>query len=217
MKTLLFLSLAWAAVGLAATVETIVENDQVRIIKVTVPTDHSTGMHVHTINRVMIYLQAGGQSVIRENGPTTVQEWAAGEPLWSPAIGMHRVELTVAVPNTIVEIELRQDGPTNPAPLSALHPLNSDPDHNKLEFENDQVRVFRSKYPAGAVIPLHEHLSARVRTYLTPTDVSYWDEGGKLSHAAHAAGDVSWLTASVRHHAKSLSVSPTEVVVVELK
>jgi quercetin dioxygenase-like cupin family protein len=217
MRTLLFLFLTFAAVGWAATVEDIVENEQVRIIRVTVPTDHSTGMHVHTINRVMLYLQAGGQSIIRASGPTTVQKWAAGEPLWSPKIGMHRVVLKAEVPNTIIEIELKQDGPANPAPLTPLHPLNADPEHTKLEFENDQVRVFRVTYPAGATIPLHEHLSARATTYITPTDVNTWDESGTMSHAAHVAGDVSWSTSSVRHRAKSLSAGPFEVVTVELK
>lgn len=217
MRTLLCLFLAVVAVGHSAIVETIVENDQVRVLKVTVPPDHSTGMHVHTINRVMLYLDAGQQSTIRENGPTTVQKWSDGEPLWSPAIGQHRVELTSDGDVSIVEIEFKNEGPANPAPLTALHPLNADPEHTKMEFENDQVRVFRVKYPARATIPMHEHLNARTVTYITPTDANTWDEAGAMSHSAHEAGDVSWSTSSVRHHAKSLSDGPFEAVIVELK
>jgi hypothetical protein len=33
-----------------------------------------------------------------------------------------------------------------------------DPEHHKVEFENDQLRVVRSTYPAGYETPLHDHL-----------------------------------------------------------
>ena len=63
----------------------------------------------------------------------------------------------------------------------------------------------------------HEFLTNNCTLLYDAKRAYYWDETGQLSHAAHAAGDVSWLTSSVRHHAKSRSDSPTEVVVVELK
>ena len=214
MKRLIVLLLACAGAAFAQA-SVVLENDQVRILKVTVPTDHTTGFHEHKTNRVMVYLNKGGQSIIRQGGPTTVQEWKAGEPLWSPAIGMHRVELTAKVPNTIVEIELKQSGPTAPGAMSPLHPLNADSKHNKLEFENDQVRVYRTKYKAGDEIPTHEHRNPRISTYLTASDTHDIDEAGVSTHTVHEAGDVAWSVRQVRHHAKALRSS--ETIVVELK
>lgn len=214
MKRLIVPLLACAAAALAQT-NVVLENDQVRILKVTVPTDHTTGLHEHKTNRVMVYLNKGGQSIIRQDGPTTVQKWKAGEPLWSPAIGMHRVVLAAKEPNTIVEIELKQPGPPAPAAMSRLHPLNADPKHNKLEFENDQVRVYRTKYGAGDGVPSHEHRNPRISTYITASDTNDIDDAGVMTHNVHEAGDVAWSVRQVRHHAKALRAS--ETVVVELK
>lgn len=214
MKRLIVTVLACAAAAFAQT-DVVLDNDQVRILKVTVPADHTTGFHEHKTNRVMVYLNKGGQSIIRQDGPAEVQKWKAGEPLWSPAMGMHRVVLAAKEPNTIVEIELKQPGPAAPAAMSRLHPLNSDSKHNKLEFENDQVRVYRTKYKAGDDIPTHEHQNPRISTYLTASDTNDIDEAGALTHTVHEAGDVAWSDRRVRHHAKSLRAS--ETVVVELK
>lgn len=211
----LILTLLTCATAVLAQNNVVLDNDQVRILKVTVPTDHSTGFHEHKTNRVMVYLNKGGQSIIRQDGPTTVQKWKAGEPLWSPAIGMHRVVLAAKEPNTIVEIELKQPGPSTPTALGRLHPLNADPKHNKLEFENDQVRVYRTKYKAGDDIPTHEHRNPRISTYLTASDTNDIDEAGVLTQTVHEAGDVAWSVREVRHHAKALRDS--ETVVVELK
>ena len=214
MKRLIVLLLACTAAAFGQN-NLVVENDQVRILKVTVPADHTTGFHEHKTNRVMIYLNKGGQSIIRQDGPTDVQKWKAGQPLWSPAIGMHRVELAAKEPNTIVEIELKQAGPPAPAAMSRLHPLNADPKHNKLEFENDQVRVYRTRYKAGDDIPMHEHQNPRISTYLTASDTSDIDGAGVITQTVHKAGDVAWSVRKVRHHAKALRTS--ETVVVELK
>jgi hypothetical protein len=217
MKRLIRIALPLLACAAAALAQTnvVLDNDQVRILKVTVPTDHTTGFHVHTTNRVMVYLNKGGQSIIRQDGPTTVQKWKAGEPLWSPAIGMHRVVLAAKEPNTIVEIELKQPAPATPAAMSRLHPLNADPKHNKLEFENDQVWVYRTKYKAGDDIPTHEHQNPRISTYLTASDTNDIDGAGVMTHTVHEAGDIAWSVRQVRHHAKAQRAS--ETVVVELK
>lgn len=214
MTRLIVPLLACAAAALAQS-NVVLENDQVRILKVTVPADHKTGFHEHKTNRVMVYLNKGGQSLILQDGPTTVQKWKAAEPLWSPAMGMHRVELAAKEPNTIVEIELKQPGSAAPAAMSRLHPLNSDPKHNKLEFENAQVRVYRTKYKAGDDIPQHEHREPRISTYITASDTTDIDEAGVITRTEHEAGDVAWSVRQVRHHAKSQLTS--ETVVVELK
>jgi len=218
MKTLFILLLTCSVAALAeTTIDVLIENDRVRVRKVTVSPDHSTGFHVHEINRVMLYLDEGRQSTISQDGPTTVQKWAAGEPLWSPATGMHRVELTAPGQVSMIQIELRREGPSQASALGDLHPLKVDPEHYQLEFENDQVRVIRVKFPAGADVPLHEHRSPRIVTYLTDADLNAWDESGALSRHAGQAGDVSWGDDVVRHHEKNLSNEAFEAVVVELK
>ncbi len=197
--------------------ETIVDGDRVRILKVTVPTDHATGMHQHKINRVMLYLQKGGQKVVHADGREVLQQWQAGEPLWSPAVGMHRVELIADEPQTIVEIELNQPDPRDAQPLGPLDPLTVDPRHYKVVFENTQVRVIRVEIGPEETAPMHEHLRARAVTYLTDAHFEATFEDGKTAESRQEAGDVVWSDQPTRHREVNRGPNTFEGIVVELK
>src|SRR5947209_16735134 len=87
----------------------LIDNDQVRVLKVT-DQPHAKGKpHEHKVNRVMIYLQPGTQEITAD-GKKTVQHWKAGEVRWSPATGTHVSELTSDAPVTIIEVEVKKEG-----------------------------------------------------------------------------------------------------------
>ncbi len=217
VKPLLVLLVALTALHAAPTVETVVDNDRVRVLKVTVGTDHTTKMHEHKVNRVMVYLDKGGQKVFYEDGRQVMQKWDAGEPLWSPAVGMHRVETVADRPQTIIEIELKQPGPKTPQKLGPLDPLAADPGHYGLVFENDQVRVIRVKVGPEEKAPMHEHLRARVVTYLTDADFGATFDDGRSGASHQKAGDVVWSDQVTRHSEVNNGTNTFEGVVVELK
>lgn len=206
----LFVGLVCAA---AAQAQPVIENEFVRVLKVTERPHRKTRPHEHKINRVMIYLNAGKQEFV-EDGKTSYLEFKAGEPLWSPARGTHTAESVGAEPFTVVEIELKKDG-GGVADTGPLDPVKVDPKHYKVEFENKQVRVLRIIFPPGEGAPLHEHRLNRVAVFLRDTKLEVTTDG-KPALMERKAGEVTW-GGQAKHVEKNLSDQPFEVIAVELK
>jgi hypothetical protein len=125
---------------LAQTARTVVDNAQVKVLSVDVAPHQKTRLHDHKVNRVMIYLQAGKQTIDYQDGKKTILNWKAGEAKWSPASGMHIAEIP-AINRSVVR-ELKNAGTSSKPALNMIAPV--DPKHYKIEFENAQVRVFAS-------------------------------------------------------------------------
>jgi quercetin dioxygenase-like cupin family protein len=215
MRILLALLLA-SGLAAAATSETLIKNDRVEIVKVVAEPAHTTGDHEHKINRVMIYLDAGGQVVTYKAGRVTEEKWAAGQALWSPAEGLHRVAYRTAAPVSLVKVELQRMAPLGSKPLGSLDPLKVDPRHHAVDFENDQVRVIRVKAAPGESIPLHEHSRQLAVIYLTAADFEQSLEDGTKLDARQKRGDVVWSETPVRHRERNRGAD-FEALVVELK
>src|SRR4051812_25489044 len=79
-----------------------VDNEQIRVTKVTQQPHLKTRPHEHKMNRVMLYLTPGTQVNDFEGGKKQVLNFKAGEVLWSPAGGIHVAEVTSDQPITIV-------------------------------------------------------------------------------------------------------------------
>ena len=193
-----------------------VDNEQVKVLKVTQDAHKKTGLHKHDVNRVMIYLQPGKQTIAYEDGRNVVLNWKAGQALWSAKSGNHIAEIVSDGTVTIVEVELKKAGGGGNAAASPIDPVKIDKKHYSVEFENDQVRVIRAKIGGKEIAPMHEHSLNRVVTYITDQDFNVTSADGKVEHVTHKAGDVSWGTPT-KHKEENLSSKPFEVVVVELK
>jgi quercetin dioxygenase-like cupin family protein len=205
-----------AAAAFSAETTTPIDNDQVKVLKVTQDPHVKTRLHQHSINRVMIYLQAGRQTIEPQGGQKAMLDWKPGEAKWSPAGGMHIAEITSDKPVTIVEVELKKPGASTKAPASPLDPLKVDPKSYKVELENDQVRVLRVKIGPKKGVPMHEHSLNRVVVYITDQNFRVTTPDGKAETVQHKAGDVSW-GGPTKHKEENLSDKPFEVLVVELK
>lgn len=193
-----------------------IENEKVKVVKVTQAPHAKTKLHEHAMNRVMIYLQPGQQAFEYQGAKPSKLEWKAGQALWSPAGGMHVAELVSADPVTIVELELKNKGVKEKVKGAATDPLKIDPKHYKVEFENDQVRVIRVKIGAKESVPMHQHSLDRIVVYLTDQDFKITGADGKETMAKHKAGDVGFSTPGT-HKEENLADKPFEIVVVELK
>ena len=207
---------AGAAALLAQDSRTVVDNDQVRVIQVTQPPHQKTRLHEHTINRVMIYLQAGTQNLDYKDGRHVTLKWKAGDVKWSPASGMHVAEITSDQPVTIVEIELKKPGDSSKQATGPLDPVKLDPKDYHVLIENDQVRVLRATIAPGKSTPVHEHLLNRVVTYLRDTKVRITTTDGASQVSERKAGEVAF-AGPAKHKEENLNPTPFEVVAVELK
>jgi len=198
------------------TVQTPIDNDQAKVLNVTVQPREKSRLHQHKVNRVMVYLTPGQQELTFPNAPKSVLNFKAGEMKWSPAGGMHMSEITSANPVNLIEIELKKPGAGLPANASPLDPVKVDPKHYKVEMENDQVRVLRVIIGPHQSTPVHEHVLNRVLTYISDQNVRVTTTDGKSEIARHKPGEVS-LGGPAKHKEENLNDTPFEVVVVEFK
>jgi uncharacterized RmlC-like cupin family protein len=220
MRILLFRLLpAFLGAGicvLAQSPQTLIENDQVRVVRVTDQPHVKSQPHEHKVNRVMIYLQPGREDIISQDGKKTTLQWMAGEVKWSPASGVHTSEITSNSPVTIVEVEVKKAGGAANAGGTPLDPVKVDPKDYKVEFENNQVRIVRVRIPAKNQTPLHEHVLNRVVVYLTDQNSLITAPDGKTETAQHKAGEASW-GGPAKHREQNRLDTPFEAIVVEFK
>jgi quercetin dioxygenase-like cupin family protein len=197
------------------TVKTPINNDDVRVLDVIVQPHEKTGLHEHKFNRVMIYRDAGSQNFEFEGGRHSVLAFKENEAKWSSIEGKHVAEVATEKPVNIVEIELKKPG-AGKAATTTLDPLKVDKTHYKLEFENDQVRVFRVKIGPRESTPMHEHQLKRIMLYLNDSTVRVTNADGKVETTTHKAGDIlegNW----AKHSEENMTDRPFEVLVTELK
>jgi quercetin dioxygenase-like cupin family protein len=199
---------------LSAGAQTLIDNDQVRVLKVIDQPHRKTAPHEHKVNRVMVYLNEGKQEFV-VGGKMTPLQYKAGEALWSPMSGTHTAEVVSSMPVGIVEIELKKPADPSKTAKTALDPVTVDRKHYHVEFENPQVRVVRVHLGAHESVPLHEHGLNRVVVYLTDQNTRMTADG-KTDASQHKAGEASW-GLPVKHSEENLMDKPFEAVVVELK
>lgn len=194
-----------------------IDNDQVHVVMATDKPHEKHALHEHKLNRVMIYLTAGEQEIISQDGKKTVLKFKPGDVKWSPASGMHTSEVTSNATVNIVELEVKKPGnPAKKADATPLDPPKISPKNYKVEFENDQVRVMRVHFAPHASVPQHEHLLNRAVVYLTAQHSKLTSSDGKVEDAQHQPGQVSW-GGPVKHTEENLLPTALEVIVVEFK
>ena len=216
MRYLLLLPAAIAA-SLSAQNSTVVDNDQVRVLRVNEQPHRKTKLHEHKVNRVMIYLEPGRQDFeYPDTHRKQTLSWKAGEAKWSPAGEKHIAEIVSDQPVTIVEVELKKAADPAKKAGGPLDPVKLDPKDYKVAFENDQVRVLHVKIGPGQSTPLHEHALNRVVVYLSDQKIRVTTPDGKSTVSERKAGEVGW-AGPAKHKEENLNSSPFEVMVVELK
>src|SRR5947209_9423461 len=188
---------------LPAQTQTVVDNDQVRVLKAVDKPHVKNPPHPHKLNRVMVYLSDGTQEIKPEGGKATTVTLKKGEVQFSKAVASHTSEVTSDEPLTIVEVELKGEGKPGKLQTGALDPLKVAPKSYHLEFENDQVRVIRVKMPAHSGVPQHQHTLNRVVVNLSDQDTRMTSSDGKVQEAKHKTGDASFST-PVTHKEENL-------------
>ena len=104
------------------------------------------------------------------------------------------------------------------APLAMGHdPVKVDPNpkHYKVEFENEQVRVWRVHFGPKETSPVHEHPPSVVIS-LTDARLKFTLADGKTEERTATAGSVRY-RAAIKHAAENLNDKDFEAIEVELK
>src|ERR1035441_7426430 len=213
------LPLALLPLALVAQTTVAVDNPRVRILTALDRPHQPTPLHKHDFNRVMIYLDTADQDISHPGADTEHLHWKAGDVAWSPADGMHISENVSDAALRIVEIEIKRRVPPFPPKRARnLDPLVIDSAHNRLIFENPQVRVFRSIRNSGDREKWHEHAGAgRAAVLLSDLSARIESANGKLTSMNGAPGDVFWTDGYIKPRTSNLGTRPSDLIIVELK
>jgi len=150
---------------------------------------------------VLIYLDDGVMTH-KDGDQSTRLEFRRGDVRWWPASGVYSVENLSDHPIRLLEVDLKGP-PAGKAPVSPLDPATADPEHYRVVFENDQVRVLRIHYGAHEKGQTHEHFLNRVVLYLN-------DQPGAKADDVRMAG-------AAKHAEENASEQPADRIAVELK
>jgi quercetin dioxygenase-like cupin family protein len=218
MNPMLRATFLFLPAALLAQTTTVVDNATVRILNAVDLPHKPTPLHKHDYDRVMIYLDNGDQDITID-GKVEHHHWKAGDVVWSPIGPQHGSENVGAANLRIVEIEVKKPAPATPPKRNAkLDPLAIDRGRNKLLFENEHVRVFRSSLAPGDREKMHEHVGAgRAVVLLSPLAARVEAANGDVSPMNGAAGDAFWRDGAVKHRGSNIGSRPAELVIVEVK
>ena len=97
----------------------------------------------------------------------------------------------------------------------AEDPIKVDPNHYKVEFENDQVRVLRVSYGPREKSVMHDHPMS-VGVHLTDIWGKFTFPDGKTEEISGMAGEAR-LSPAGSHLPENVSDKPLELILVELK
>jgi quercetin dioxygenase-like cupin family protein len=96
----------------------------------------------------------------------------------------------------------------------SLDPAESNPDHYKVVFENDRVRVLEYTDQPGDRTTPHQHPDSVMYTLSSFSRRLF--SGDEQREVALEAGTVGWLPAQ-EHHGENIGDTPTHVLFVEVK
>ena len=98
----------------------------------------------------------------------------------------------------------------------SLDPLVVAPDHFKLEFENEYVRVIREHTDAHGKVPMHEHSLPGINVLLGDQNVRQTQVDGSVRDLHRKAGEVYWTAPSI-HAGENMSDAPLEYIRIDIK
>jgi quercetin dioxygenase-like cupin family protein len=189
----------------------LLENDQVRVLKIKYNPKEKSVMHEHPAS-VAVFLTDGPTKFTLPDGSSVDASGKAGEVRFTEA-GKHLPENAGTAPMEIVLVELK--GKSMGSAKVSLDPVTVDPAHHRVEVDNDRVRVLRINFKPHDKTIEHEHPNA-VAVFLTDSKAKFVLPGGKTREASSKRGDAIWAPAE-RHSVENLSDKATEVILVELK
>ena len=186
------------------------ENDVAMMIRVKYPAGARSVMHSHPAG-CAIYYKDATLKVTSSTGEVRTHEYRAGDVSCGDAYS-HMPE-NVGRDTEFIQVHLKnrrtfdhlQTGRSlvYPPRIKAPDPIDADPAHYFVQFENDVVRLARIKVPGGVKTPMHAHLAYCI------VEVRDMETGVK-------AGDSSCGNA-MAHESPNNAKSVNEAITIEFK
>lgn len=107
------------------------------------------------------------------------------------------------------------NGAPKPQPIIGQDPVTVDPEHYRVESEDDQVRVLRVQYPPKAKSVMHGH-PASVAIFLRDAECRFTFPDGRTEDHKLKAGQTI-VKPAMEHPPENTGAQDLEVILVELK
>lgn len=163
------------------------ENDQVRVVRWGIPPHEKTALHDHP-SLVSVLLTDADLRLTAPDGKTAEIHGKAGAAGWRGPT----VHVAENIGDRLVEgILVEPKGAGNAAWTPPAQDAVKVTPHDKLEFENDQVRIIRYAYEKGEKAPMHDHPTG-VQILLTDARARQTTPDGKTSEISGKRGVVRY-------------------------
>ena len=187
------------------------DNDQVRVLKIRYGPKEKSVMHEHPAG-VVVFLNNSKTKFTLPDGSKVDGGGKAGDAQFTDA-GKHLPQNVVSTTLEAVLVELK--GGAMGSATVALDPVKVAPAHHKVVFENDRVRVLRIKFKSHDKTKEHEHPNG-VAIYLTDTKAKFTLGDGKTREGGGNRGEITWAAAE-NHSVQNTAGKPADIILVELK
>ena len=197
------------------------EDARVRVVRLKLAPSETLPMHDRPA-RVVISLTPNNVRTTRSDGTTSNVRTTAGSLAWSGPARRSVQNLDAPLENVIVELKTAKEpaqalsGPPEPHPVDYL----DDPFH-RWALENQYVRVYDIRVPAGATTEFHKHALDTVFVLITDEFYSEQTQGGAWKKPEKSlAGEVSFSPDSKKtrvHRVRNEAKSEFHVIAVQLK
>jgi quercetin dioxygenase-like cupin family protein len=199
-----------------------VENQWVRVIREHMAPNEKMPMHQHPApGSVIVFLTDRHNRLTAPDGTSQELRNRAGDLMWSMN-STHRSENLTSNPFEAVQIEPRK--PSRPAAGKApsapdkLDATIIDPQHYKVEFENEYVRVIRVSIGPKEKLRQHTHPpTGAILVHLTDQDMRLTMADGTVRASRYSAKQVRWVEPGVAHQDENVSDTPLQFIRIELK
>lgn len=186
------------------------ENEIAQMIRVTYPAGARSVMHSHPAGCAIFYKDATLKTTL-SSGEVRTHEHRAGDVACSDAHS-HIVE-NAGRDTEFIQVHLQkrktfdhlQTGRSlvYPSRIKAPDPIDADPAHYFVQFENDVVRLARIRVPGGVKTPMHAHLAYCI------VEIRDMETGVKAGDAS--CGD------AMAHESLNNAKSVNEAITIEFK
>jgi quercetin dioxygenase-like cupin family protein len=189
---------------------TVLKNDYVLVMHVTLREGERTLYHIHSHDRIAIELSGAtiSQQKLREpegpSTPTKPGEVSAATVDTLPLI--HRVHNFGPGTFEVLDVELLQK-PAQPSTSLA----------GPVAAETPSGRVYQWTLAPGASSPMHTHVRPYLIVAATKTPLKMTAPDGQSSSHEIQAGDFHWIDAQVTHSLTNEGTTEGQIVEVELK
>jgi len=189
---------------------TLLKNDSILVMHVTIPEGERTLYHIHAHDRVSVELSNANISQQKLNEPESPATPTKPGDLTAPTVGadplIHRVHNFGPGSFEVLDIELlqrpRQASPSVAAPVAS---------------ENPSARIYKWTLAPGSTSPMHTHERPSLIVAVTRMPLKMTaPDGQSFSHEIQA-GDFHWVDTKVTHSLTNEGTTEGQIVEVELK